>query len=237
MSKFEDIFNELSRTNDRSIIWNNWLDYCININLMQKKSRYINQGFYGNEEKYYEMFTEWIEEMNIKLPDNDYYDLIGRLYEENVQSKAKQKDFQQHYTPIHVTQLMTDLTINNKLPEGCFVNDCCCGSGRFLLAIHMKNKGGVYCIGQDLDETSCKMTVLNFFIHGVQGSVLHMDTIEGTFYKGWRVNRWLLEGIPIPHIEEIGYMSDAFRFLGASRSEIVEVNETIESKSVQTRLV
>lgn len=237
MSEFENIFNELSRTNDRSILWNNWLDYCININLMQKNSKYINKNFYNNEEKYFEMFIEWIEELNTNLSNKSYYDLIGQLYEENVQSKGKQKDFQQHYTPTHVTQLMTDLAIPHKLPEGSFANDCCCGSGRFLLAIHMKNKGGVYCIGQDLDETSCKMTVLNFYSHGVQGSVLHMDTIEGTFYKGWRVNRWLYDGIGLPHIEEIDNINDAFRFFGANKREVVEVNENIGSRTVQSKLV
>jgi type I restriction enzyme M protein len=237
MSDFESIFNELSRTNDRSIIWNNWLDYCININLMQKHSRHINQNFYGNEERYFEMFTEWIKELNTKLSNNNYYDLIGQLYEENVQSKGKQKDFQQYYTPIHVTELMTDLAIPTALPEGSFANDCCCGSGRFLLAIYVKNKGGVYCIGQDLDETSCKMTALNFYSHGIQGSVLHMDTLEGTFYKGWRVNRWLYDGICIPHIEEIDNVNDAFGFFGANKSNVVEVNDHVENETVQTTLV
>ena len=175
-NKFEENFNRLCRTNDRSIIWDNWLDYCININLLQTSSMYINQNFHGNEKDYYNMFTEWINELNSNLSENNYYDLIGQLYEEHVQSIGKQKDFQQHYTPTHVTQLMTDLAITNKLPFGSFANDCCCGSGRFLLAIHVKNKGGVYCIGQDLDETSCKMAVLKFYSHGVRGSILHQNT-------------------------------------------------------------
>jgi type I restriction-modification system DNA methylase subunit len=198
---------------------------------------YINQNFYGNEKAYFNMFTEWIEELNTKLSNNTYYDLIGQLYEENVQSKGKQKDFQQYYTPIHVTTLMTELTIRDKLPKGSFANDCCCGSGRFLLAIYVKNKGGVYCIGQDLDETSCKMTALNFYSHGIQGSVLHMDTLEGTFYKGWRVNRWLYDGICIPHIEEIDNVNDAFGFFGANKSNVVEVNDHVENETVQTTLV
>ena len=219
-SKFEQLFDELSRTNDRSIIWNNWLDYCININLMQTKSLYAPKDFYGNEETYFEMFTEWINTLNKELNDKSYHDLLGYLYEDNVQSKGKAKDFQQYYTPQNVTEVMSELVMHKKAEEykGGWANDPCCGSGRFLLASHFKSKGGLYCLGQDLDETSCKMTVLNFYSHGVRGSVLHMNTLSGEFYKGWRVNKWLLHGIPVPHIEEINTINEAYNFIGVNQN-------------------
>lgn len=214
MSEFEEIFDNLCRTQDRSIIWNNWLDYCININLIHEKSHYINNNFYDNEEDYYRMFSEWINELQGKLDDNKYYDMIGALYEENVQSKGKAKDFQQYFTPQDVTVLMTQLATDKLRYDNGFANDCCCGSGRFLLAIHVESKGELYSIGQDLDETSVKMCVLNFWSHGVRGSVLHMNTLTGEFFKGWRVNRYLYHGIPVPHIEEIFHPSEAYDFIG-----------------------
>ena len=216
-SKFKELFDELSRTNDRSIIWNNWLDYCININLMQTKSR-EKYNFHGNEETYFEMFSEWINEMNTELQKQPYYDLIGYLYEDNVQSKGKQKNLQQYYTPQNVTEVISELVMHKKAEEykGGWANDPCCGSGRILLASHYNSKGELFCCGQDLDETSCKMTVLNFYSHGVRGSVLHMNALEGTFYKGWRVNRWLLHGIPLPHIEEINTINEAYNFIGVN---------------------
>ena len=212
MSEFKEIFNELCRTQDRSIIWNNWLDYCININLMQTRSQYAPHNFYENEEEYYQMFTEWIQMLNNELENHPYIDFIGRLYEDNVQSKGKAKDFQQYYTPTNVTTVVNDLIVTRE-SKG-FASDPCCGSGRMLLAAHVKSQGKLICVGQDLDETSCKMAVLNFLSHGVRGSVLHMNTLEGTFYKGWRVNRWLLHGIPVPHIEEIYNPGDAYDFIG-----------------------
>ena len=236
MSNFETLFDGLCRTQDRSIIWNNWLDYCININLMQTSSQYSSKTFYDNEETYFEMFTEWIQELNLKLDEYSYYDSLGYLYEENVQSKGKQKDFQQYYTPYDVTELMTDLTMDTIQEKG-FANDCCCGSGRFLLSLHVKSKGGLYCIGQDLDETSCKMSVLNFWSHGVCGSILHMNTLTNEFYKGWRVNRWLYHGLPLPHIEEIHSINDAFGFFGVNKGNVVEVNENVRKESVQTTLM
>ena len=139
MSEFEKLFNELSRTNDRSIIWNNWLDYCININLMQTTSKYAPRDFYNNEETYFLMFVEWINELNNKLQNESYYDLIGTLYEENVQSKGKAKDFQQYFTPASVTELLSDLIIDEqKEYDKPFMSDPCCGSGRFMLAAHTR---------------------------------------------------------------------------------------------------
>lgn len=230
-SKFEELFDELSKTNDRSIIWNNWLDYCININLMQKSSQYAPNSFYGNEETYFEMFSEWINELNSKLKENSYYDMLGHLYEDNVQSKGKQKNLQQYYTPPGVTELMSALTTskNSSYDDYCFANDPCCGSGRLLLAAHCNSKGNLYCIGNDLDETSVKMCVLNFYSHGVRGSVLHMNTLEGTFYKGWRVNRWLLHGIPLPHIEEINSINEAYNFIGLNKNKPKE-NTLVKDK-------
>lgn len=229
-SKFKELFDELSRHNDRSIIWNNWLDYCININLMQTRSR-ENYNFHGNEETYFEMFNEWINEMNKEVQDKPYYDLIGYLYEDNVQSKGKQKNLQQYYTPQNVTEVMADLVINKNTHEykDGFASDPCCGSGRILLAAHYNSKGELYCIGNDIDETSVKMCVLNFYIHGVRGSVLHMDTLEETFYKGWRVNRYLLHGIPLPHIEEINSIHEAHNFIGVKQNK-PSLNDTNENK-------
>lgn len=238
-SKFEELFDDLSRTNDRSIIWNNWLDYCININLMHTKSRYAPKDFYGNEETYFEMFNEWIHELNQKLQDKPYHDLLGHLYEDVVQSKGKQKDFQQYYTPQNVTEVMSALIMQKEAEEykDGWANDPCCGSGRFLLASHFESKGNLYCFGQDLDETSVKMAVLNFYSHGVRGSVLHMNSLTEEFYKGWRVNRWLLHGIPVPHIEEIYSVSEAYNFIGLNQknneqnnNSPVNVDESISEK-------
>lgn len=227
-SKFEELFDDLSRTNDRSIIWNNWLDYCININLMQTKSRYAPKDFYGNEETYFEMFNEWIQELNQKLQDKPYHDLLGYLYEDVVQSKGKQKDFQQYYTPQNVTEVMSALVMQKEAEEykDGWASDPCCGSGRFLLASHFESEGNLYCFGQDLDETSVKMAVLNFYSHGVRGSVLHMNSLTEEFYKGWRVNRWLLHGIPLPHIEEIYSVSEAYNFFGLNQKNNKENNNS-----------
>ena len=57
MTNIHETCENLARVNDRSIVWSNWLDYCIDINLMNTRKQEIN--FQGNEEDYLDMFGEW----------------------------------------------------------------------------------------------------------------------------------------------------------------------------------
>ena len=232
MNKFNKIFENLARVNDRSIIWSNWLDYCININLMNTGKQEIN--FQGNEEDYLDMFGEWLLQLETDLEEQPYSDRLGLFYEELVTSHVKSKNLGQFYTPDDVTTLMTNLCLTD-YNDG-FVNDCACGSARMLLSAHVQSKGNLICIGQDLDEISCKMAVLNFYSHGVRGSILHQNTLTGEFYRAWRVNNYLYHGLPIPHIELVN-QRDAYHFIGVSNKvEPVELREPVR-ETVQTKLM
>lgn len=233
MSKFEKIFEKLVRVNDRSIIWNNWLDYCINLNLMSNHQYDID--FHGNEEEYAEMLSEWLLQLSQDLEEKPYSDMLGMFYEELVTSHSKSKHMGQFYTPEDVTKLMTELALEVNGNTMGMVNDCACGSARMLLSAHVKSKGNLICIGQDLDEVSCKMATLNFWSHGVRGSILQQDTLTLQFYQAWRVNNYLYHGIPIPHIELVSER-DAYRFIGVKTNETkpIELNKTKET--VQTKL-
>ena len=232
MNKFNKIFENLARVNDRSIIWSNWLDYSININLMNTRKQEID--FHGNEKEYLDMFGEWLLQLEQDLEEQPYSDRLGLFYEELVTSHVKSKNLGQFYTPDDVSILMTKLCIDDESTG--FVNDCACGSARMLLSAHVMSKGELYCIGQDLDEVSCKMAVLNFYSHGVRGSIIHQNTLTGEFYKAWRVNNYLYHGLPIPHIELVSE-AEAYNFIGVSRNkkDIVELNPT--KSSVQSTLI
>ena len=172
--------------------------------------------------------TTWI------LEEQPYSDRLGLFYEELVTSHVKSKNLGQFYTPDDVTTLMTNLCLTD-YNDG-FVNDCACGSARMLLSAHVQSKGNLICIGQDLDEISCKMAVLNFYSHGVRGSILHQNTLTGEFYRAWRVNNYLYHGLPIPHIELVN-QRDAYQFIGVSnKMEPVELREPVRG-TVQTKLM
>lgn len=236
---FEEIFEELARHNDRSIIWNDFLDYVVNSNLIyQHKPRQIN--YHGNEEAYVELLKAYLDRLNKELETAPYVDLLGVLYEEVVLSQGKSKQLGQYYSPTCVAEVTTDLVMSSQSFEDYsdkIANDCACGSGRMLLASHVKSKGNLFCIGQDIDETSVKMCTINFWSMGVRGSVLQMDSLEGKFYQGWRVNKYLYHGIPVPHIEEIYSPTEALDFIELHNKEI-SIEDTKKSQVTgQTTLI
>ena len=64
--------------------------------------------------------------------------------------------------------------------------DPACGSARNLCEYHSRHPG-VRCTGEDLDESACKMAVVNFSCHGVNGVVNWIDALTreymGTSWK------------------------------------------------------
>ena len=230
-NEFEKIFDKLTNQYDPNKIFNEFLDYCIDINLFTTKSQDLD--FQGREKYYFEMFKEWIKITNdhigednseINSGNNGWYDYLGIFYENIVQTKYKAGARGQFFTPADVCQAMTELTINdNEDYDGKLVNDCCCGSGRFLLAGHSLMPGAIM-IGSDLDEVACKMSVLNFYIHGVRGSVLHQNTLTGETFNCWKINDYLGYGLPIPHIQ-LTNITGAYQFIGMNNdTEIIGLN-------------
>ena len=80
--------------------------------------------------------------------------------------KGKQKISNKKFTQQSFTELMGSLVMDT-WEKGKFCSDPCCGSGRFLLEMNCDSKGELFCIRQNLDETSCKKSVLNLYSHGV----------------------------------------------------------------------
>ena len=240
MNNFEKIFEKLARTHDPMNLFSEFLDYCIDINLFTLKSQGLD--FKGREKQYMEMFKEWILITNETLEKEDsigWYDYLGEFYEAVIQSKFKAGSMGQFFTPSHVCEAMAEMTMMGKPSDG-MINDCCCGSARLLLAGH-KHDPKAICIGQDLDSVSVKMAALNFYIHGVRGSVLHMNSISNEFFGGYKVNQYLGYGLPLPHIELLHSYEDAFHFFGEglrnrAEEKVVELHPT-GKETVQTTLI
>ena len=252
MNNFEKIFDKLSSKHEPNRIFDEFLDYCIDINLFTTINQ--NLDFQGREKDYFEMFQEWVKITNNALNNptkeinsgkNGWYDYLGIFYENIVQTKYKAGARGQFFTPADVCQVMTEIIIDDDQDYADkIVNDCCCGSGRFLLAGHSLMPGAIM-IGSDLDDVACKMTVLNFYIHGVRGSVLHMNALTLECFQCWRVNNYLNYGLPIPHIELVNE-NEVYNFFGVKKedSKPIELNESIPSKvyshdvkTVQTKLM
>lgn len=209
MDEFEKIFEKLARQDDPNKIFNNFLDYVIHINLITK-STLEDLELKEEQTDYFNMFNAWIQITNIYLQNNPkekWYDYLGLFYENVIQSKYKAGARGQFFTPTNVCESMARLTLLNPEDDfkGKIINDSSCGSGRLLLAAHGINPLAV-CIGQDLDLMAVKMCVLNFYIHGVVGSVINMNSLSNEFFGAYRINKYLWYGVPVPHIEFVNYV-------------------------------
>lgn len=144
-----------------------------------------------------QMVAEWTQIMNRQIQeDTDWFDPFGDLYMV-LASNSTQQAQGQFFTPEHICDLMVACTDNGEKKTGGKMNDPTCGSGRLLLAYHVRNLGN-YLVGEDINRTCCLMTVCNMLIHGCVGEVICHDSLNPkNFVDGWKVNPSLAwTGIP-----------------------------------------
>lgn len=147
-----------------------------------------------------EMFKEMLLAYQKNLTDdNSWFDFFGDFYQQ-LSSKAKSSRMGQFFTPEHICDLITEV-LPPDASKGKRINDPTCGSGRMLLSHHVKNLGNYY-VGEDLDLMCCKMSALNFLLHGVEGEIIwHCSLSEpDSFRLRFTTNKHLNCGFPIPHV-------------------------------------
>ena len=90
----------------------------------------------------------------------------------------------QFYTPRQIGELLSKIVGFNIGMNEAY--DPACGSARNLLDYHSRHPE-VCCTGDDLDESACKMAVINFSCHNVNGVVNWVDALTreymGTSWK------------------------------------------------------
>ena len=232
MNTFERVFSKLRKQDDPRFLWINWMDWVIDQNLITIHDRKLD--FHGHEKEYFELYCAWIDLVNTYLQESDdyYYDYLGVFFEEHLINAFNKKDDGQFFTPSDVSKLMAELVYTEPLNSDGYIYDCACGSARLLLDAHKYNPQSIM-IGWDYDKIASRMAVLNFYIHGIRGSILRMNTLTGEFYEAWRVNNLLGYGLNVPHIELVNQV-DAYRFHGVINhsSDNVHVINKPASKQV-----
>lgn len=143
-----------------------------------------------------DLLNAWVTTMNEVLKTKEWYDILGDVYMNYLSGTMKKQWTGQFFTPAHICDFMAKITDPGE-NGGESIMDCCCGSGRMLLASHMVHPGN-YCFAQDMDRICCLMTVCNFLIHGVRGEVVCGNSLDPSDYKeGWKVNETLnILGVP-----------------------------------------
>lgn len=96
-------------------------------------------------------------------------DILGDVF----QVAITRGEHGQFLTPESLCTLMAELSG----PEGATVHDCCCGSGRLLLAAAQVNRNRLF-IGQDIDLRCVKMTAINLALRNLYGYVIWGDSLR-----------------------------------------------------------
>lgn len=190
--EFKEAFDKLCYTRDASTVWTDFLNYSIDQFLINPHKKYFHHEKYEEDDyvNFQECFFAWIHGMENYLKDNQWYDLLGELYEDIIISSYKAGTKGQFFTPPSVTTAMTSVVDTDELIEDdgtCM--DCACGSGRLLLSWHVQHPEYL-CFGEDIDEQAAKMCVLNFLVHGVKGSVCWANSLSGKFFDAWKVHEF-----------------------------------------------
>lgn len=152
---------------------------------------------------YFDAYSEWIklQYRKIHTEHKDWFDAFGMYFEIHSSRWRRQKKGQ-FFTPEPICEFMARCNITENM-ERQRVNDPACGSGRFLLASHACNPRNFH-YGQDIDRTCCLMSALNMMIHGIQGEVVHGDSLNAdSYFSGWAINPSIKQLQGIPHIENL----------------------------------
>lgn len=114
-------------------------------------------------------------------------DIIGDAYEYLMKNFAAEsgKKKGQFYTPAEVSRLMAQIIgIHKDTRPQISIYDPTCGSGSLLLRAKALANNGVSIFGQELDEATRGMAVMNMYLHGVDDADIQVgDTIEKPFFK------------------------------------------------------
>ena len=105
------------------------------------------------------MFAEWVRLMQKQLEAASWYDALGDLFMA-LSSRKGQQAQGQFFTPVHICDLMVMCTETDGKKTGQRINDPTCGSGRLLLAYHVRHLGN-YLVAEDVNRTCCLMTICN----------------------------------------------------------------------------
>ena len=240
INKFKETFEKLSRTHENTIVFNDFLDYTIDMFLINpEKDRLFKYKNYTDEDYklFFKLFQYLVQAMEEKLKTNKWFDIIGYFYEETIQSSFKSSNMGQFYTPLSVTNLLSELASDKeqKKEDIHYVYDPTGGSGRTLLAHHNKRPYDV-CFSWDLDSTSVKMCVINFILHGVKGSVCHIDTLEMNFFDGFKVNEFIDYGVPMC-VQRCHSLNETYTFMGVKKELPKKIISEVKVQTGQTTLI
>ena len=222
---FLDAMDKLGKMHENSKVYVDFMDYYIYQN-SKSPDRTLPTGYKPEEmEMFQEAYISFGAMMEELIEKHGWYDFIGEYYEEFVLGSTKSQKKGQFYTPRAISDLISKL-VGNPV-ELADAYDPACGSARNLLDYHSRNPG-VRCTGEDLDESSCKMAVINFHLHGVNGVVNWIDALTREYMGvSWRVMNGKIIITDLDWIRAVDDVCDAISILLLSDETLSRVLQKV----------
>jgi len=181
MNRFNELFMQIAERTDISVVWNDFLTYSIQI-LSGSEIELLYNYTDKELQLFKQLFDYWQELTKELINKHGYYDFMGVYYEKYILATDKSANKGQFFTPQTICDLLTYTCPTDKKT----VYDPACGSGRMGLSYYQVNPNFKF-IGEDLDETACKMTVLNMYSHMINGAVNWINTLTREHFQTWIV--------------------------------------------------
>lgn len=223
--RFEQSMEQLAKTHERSKVYVDFMDYYIYQN-SKSKDKTLPHGYTEKDmqlfQEAYQSFTQYNKQ---QIRDHGWYDYIGEYYEEYVLAGHKASTKGQYYTPRQISQLLSDVVGHNITMNEAY--DPACGSARNLLDYHSQNPD-VRCTGEDVDESACKMAVINFHLHGVDGVVNWIDALTREYMGvSWRILEGMIIVTDLDWIRAVEDVRDAVSILSLSDETLARIMSTV----------
>ena len=201
LKNFNKMFKHFHYKVDANRVFSDLLTIFINFyangSYQDERDQAMSQYDADDHKVFNQMFYEIHQVFNKMIVDDGatWYDPWGEYYM-YLAGQYKQSWFGQFFTPPEVVDMMVRMT-GGETGAGKSANDCCCGSGRFLIAYHAHYPGN-YCYAEDVDPICCKMTAVNMMMHGCEGEVVCHNSLQPDDYRfGYHINhRIRLFGLP-----------------------------------------
>lgn len=193
MKEFNKIFESLAYRHGYMKVFDDFLmaSICaLSIGRMEDQYKETMKGYNPDEVKQfgYLFAALLIQYEDAISQDGSWTDMLGQIFEEH-NGKFGRDASGQFFTPPHLCDLMAQLS-GAETTEENKINDPACGSGRCLISIdrlNPTNRFHNFYLGMDVDSRCVKMCTLNFFMFGMKGVVIHMNTLSLEVWSGYRV--------------------------------------------------
>ena len=153
------------------------------VHYVEREERYL-EIINKYEKSQQQIFPQLYADLVMGLDENPEQDFLGEIF---MELHLNCEELKQIFTPYHVCQLMTDLSMENIVEQVhrhgyISISDCCCGAGATLIAAvnyarrKLENSGlnfqnHILVIGQDIEELVALMCYIQISLLGVAGYV------------------------------------------------------------------